>query len=144
MIREIARKLSISVLGLVMAASVVPVAYAQTVPVDGTAVATTPVTAVAVTTNTAGANLGNLFLLGDLFAGDPALTGVPCLGPSLGDIFVLNQLFGGNPFIGGGISANDLGQAFIVDNLFNGNSNGLLNPFGTTLGDVALINGLFQ
>ncbi|OGZ27438.1 MAG: hypothetical protein A2365_03105 [Candidatus Nealsonbacteria bacterium RIFOXYB1_FULL_40_15] len=69
-----------------------------------------------------GNNLGDLFILSELFGGGDILGGGDT---DLGDLFILQSLFGngtGNLFNGsnGGIFGGDLGQLIILNELFGG------------------------
>lgn len=45
----------------------------------------------------------------------------------------------------GGVNPNNLGQLFVLGTLFRGPyGNGVLSPIGTTLGDLLIVNQIFN
>jgi hypothetical protein len=87
-------------------------------------------------------NLGDLFILSELFGDGNGMFGNG--DRNLGDLFILNELFGdgGDGMFNGG-DGNNLGDLIILDELF-GNSNGLFDSNGNrNLGDLFILNELF-
>lgn len=100
-------------------------------------------------------NLGDLFVLDQLFGRNSGILGSNTGGTNLGNLFVLDQLFGGTSGVlgnngilgGGGVLGNNnsLGDLFVLDQLFGRSSNGILNNSnGTNLGDLFILDQLFR
>lgn len=65
----------------------------------------------------------------------------------LGQLFILDQLFSNDDDFSLRLGSDEfgakLGQLFVLDRLFRNNSNGLLNPDGTDLADIFILDQLF-
>lgn len=86
--------------------------------------------------NSNGIDLGNLFVLDQLFGTTGSSVSTGLFGASkggtsnLGDLIILNQIFGGNAGFLGVSGGNNLGRLFVLDHLFGGTSG--TNLFTTT------------
>lgn len=96
-----------------------------------------------------GRDLGDLFILNELFAGGDSEGGGILNGSgnsSLGDLFVLDRLFGDSD--GQGISSgsnSNLGDLFVLDKLFSdgGSGGGIFNGDSNNLGNLFILDRLF-